>query len=503
MIGRLIKGFGFSSGIALVTLVVQLVAVPVYLIAWGPGVYGEWLVLTNLAASISILNLGVQSHTGNQMIEAYVTGNLSEGTRALQGALRLYLVLCGIALAAMLALALWPGTLLWLKVNEIQEGSARLIIVLYGVLATYSIFGGVLLGILRAINQYPRQLAYSFVERLIVLVSPLAIAWAGGPPLYAATAVTGLMLLVALVALRDVAKRTPFVIGISRSSWTRSGMLVRPSMAFFGVSMASTMLSTGMLVILSNGNGAQAVAVFSVTLMLTNLVRLVLQQGLSVLWPEITAAASDPARVSILAAWHRLCLKAGCAFALASAIAVWLLGPEILSKWIAGKIDVDAALNMLLALHLVIQAPALVSSTFGLAIGKQESLFVVQILTSVIALVLAWCAIPYLGARGAAVGLIIGQLASTLWTVKLACGWVEDAFANFARDVIARGMPLVGVAALAAATFAYASPGLIARIAVVLCIAVAVLAGLWITWMTGAERARIANMLKMSDLVAS
>lgn len=495
MIERLLKGFSLSTAILLVTVVVQVVAVPVYLHAWGSGIYGEWIALTSLAATVSVLNLGVHSYTGNRMIEAFATGDVDKGTLALQQALRLYSVLCVMALVVVIVLALWPATLAWLRVEEMPTASARTILFLFGVMAIYSLMCGMLLGILRAIKQHPRQLAYGLAERVFALCSPLVIAALGGAPLAAAAGVTVLMLIWGLIVLRDVGHRSPFVIGVGRSSWGGAFRLLGPSLAFFGVGMASTVLATGIILLLSSGAGPQAVAVFSVTLMLPNIVRLLCQLVLNVLSPEITSAAHRPLERPALVSWHRLCVKGAVTLVAVAAVCLWVLGADVLLIWTGGRIGVEQGLILLLAVHLAIQAPSLVSTTFGLALNQQRPLFAANAVTTVIALLAAWMTIPSMsGASGAALGLVLGQVVATVWIAVLACGWVGDTLAGFAKDVLGRGILSLPVAPLLAVGMAEFASSLAARTAVALLATAAGLATFWIFWLTPVERAQLAGV---------
>ena len=79
MIRRIISGLGLSSAIIMVTMVGQILTVPILLTRWGAQIYGEWLTLTALAGTLSMLNLGVQSYVTNRLIAYYVRGEISRG----------------------------------------------------------------------------------------------------------------------------------------------------------------------------------------------------------------------------------------------------------------------------------------------------------------------------------------------------------------------------------------------------------------------------------------
>lgn len=64
---RIIKGFLSSLYGQLVTILFQLISVPVFLSYWGAEKYGEWLILFAIPTSISMLELGVFNVIGNKI----------------------------------------------------------------------------------------------------------------------------------------------------------------------------------------------------------------------------------------------------------------------------------------------------------------------------------------------------------------------------------------------------------------------------------------------------
>lgn len=487
-------GVGISGAQIMITLAIQVISVPVLLSFWGAQMYGEWLVLTSLVASLSILNLGVQTYATNRMIASYVRGELEEGTRILHAAIRLYAVLCTLALAAAILLIAWPQLLQWLQIKAIPALHARVILAIQGLLAVYAILGGLLLGLLKVVKQYPRQLTYGLIERLVILGSPILIVVVGGLPLHASIMMGVLMAAVACIALRDVWHRSPFSIGYAQSSWRDAQALIFPSLSFFGVSLASTLLSSGMIIVISKASGAIAVAVFTTTLMLTNLVRTMVFQGLNVLWPEITAIAAKPETFERLREWHRLVLKLTAALIVLGGAGIAILGPDILAIWTRGKIEVDAGLNLLLVIYLLVQAPALVSGVFGLAINRQEELLAIHIVGALFALAAAWFLLPALGVRGAALALILGQAVHSLWILASASRWFSDSLLDLLGDFAFKGGPLLGVVALGGGASWSLASGFYGKILAFTAIVFGATFLTWKTWLTAAQREMLASI---------
>src|ERR1017187_1688812 len=117
VVRRFSAAFTISTATMVVTMAGQIFAVPLYLAHWGAPVYGEWLALTNLGASLSVLNLGVQSYVTNDLVMHYVRGQITEGTRVLHAAIRLYAVLACLIIVIAGTLAFMPGVPALLRIR--------------------------------------------------------------------------------------------------------------------------------------------------------------------------------------------------------------------------------------------------------------------------------------------------------------------------------------------------------------------------------------------------
>lgn len=486
MFKRIVSSLGLSAIAYVVATIGQIVSVPLLLHAWGDGLYGEWLTLTNLVASLNLLNAGVQTHILNLLIGHYVRSKMEEGKRLLHSALRLYVLLCGLAFAATLVLAFAPTLADFLNIRELPPTHLRVILLLQGLLATYTILEGLLMSLLIVARQMPRRLFYTLVERVLFIGVPILVAALGGFPLTVSIMVAVVMGGIALVQIRDVRRRSPFPLGLEAGSWKEAFALLPPSLTFFAVTLSYQLLTTGIVVAVSWSIGPAAVALYATTLMLTNFVRSLIFQGLNVLWPEITSDAAQGSKNLFF--WYRLSLKLMGTFVMTMALLLYTLGPDILRYWTGGRLDVDATLNAVLVLYLIVHAPELAARTFGLATSRQSQIFKVELGTALLAILLSLILLPWLGLRGAAWALVIAQSLGTAAMLQLALGWTLGAWQVWMQDVIVRGLPSFVWAVLAGlfiAAFIAAVPqrGVLTLLAVMV---YGILA--WLLWLSKDEK---------------
>ena len=500
VIRRFTEAFSLSAAIFGVTIIGQIVAVPVYLSRWGAPIYGEWLVLTNLGASLSVLNLGVQSYVANLLVMHHVRGEINQGKRILHAAVRLYSVLCCIVLAATVTLVLMPGLPRLLRIQAISPTSARWILAVQGCNAACVIIFGLCFSLFRVTLEYPRQLRYGLLERISVFLAPVSVATAGGSALHASAISMIMSTVIGGAGIRDVSRRSPFSIGFSETSWREAWRLVIPSLSFFAATLCASLVSSGMLLLLSTTSGSAAVVLFSTLMTLSNAPRVLIGHGMNVLWAEITAvSARDSGRLLV---WHRLLLKICTFVSIMASAGLVLLGPAIVAEWTRHRIQVDVQLNLLLAVYLVLQIPGNVSTIFGLALNKQGEVLQVQAAAGLSAFCLAAALITFLGVHAVAWALIMSQTAATVWMLSRGAGWTSDTFRRLLGDGFVRGLPTLGVTVLILTYAHWRSLGLAANVLAALLTGAIGSVTAWRYWFTQADRELLISKVVIPALHA-
>ncbi|HTM48843.1 MAG TPA: hypothetical protein VL285_09195 [Bryobacteraceae bacterium] len=487
---RVAGGAALSAAALAVSIAGQALSVPILLGHWGISAYGGWLALTNLASSISLLNLGVQSHVTNQLIVLTARGRNGAAARVLGSALKLYAVLCLAAVAGITAgLVLFSPSRI-VDTGGIGRAGSLLIVAAHGLLAVYGILGGLLMNLLRVGGQLPRQLAYGLIERVALLSAPILVACLGGAPPLASWITVGAMGVIDATLLRDVFRRTPVPIAPSAGSLREGLRLAAPGLLFAGAALSPQLLATGITLLVSRVAGAAAVVTFTTALMLTNLFRLILNQAVNVLSQEVTLLLATGDRTR-LRHWYSLLWKAGSATAVAASIVFSASAPALVRLWTSGRVQVDFELNLLLCAYLAVHAAGILSAGFGLAMNRQREVFFVQLAAGAAALVCCAVSVRKFGLPGAAASLLCVQTLATAALTVLNGRWLEFRAAPLWR----RGFPTVAFAC-ASIWLARATNGAASAIAVPVSFA-ACLSLAWLTWLDAGERNRLLDSVRL------
>jgi O-antigen/teichoic acid export membrane protein len=472
------------------------VTVPILLSRWGNALYGEWLTLTTVVGSLSLLNLGVQSHVGNILITHYVRGEPEASADLFASTLRLYALLSGTALIVTLGLAASPRIGEALGLSMIPVRQARIIILIQGCLAAYAIVGGLLMSLFRVTGQLPRQLAWGIAEKIGFLFVPIGVAVGGGGPLAASVGVAVAVFGIVALELRDVFQRTPFTFSWGRGRWGTAFSLLPPSLEFFAVSGIPALLPPGVVLLLSRSPGAGAVATFFTALMTVNFARTLMSQLLVVLWPEIRSSYASGTGKTSLSTWLAVTQKGSFVFSAAVGLGIALLGPDVIARWTGGRIDVDTGLCGLLALLLLGQTPGMVYGVFGLALGLQRDVLVGQVVTVVGSLLAAATLLSPFGVKGVAAGLAGGHMAGTVSLWLLSRRWPVKVTGESASGTVARMAAVVGASVIVVTIIEFWAPRLGIRL-LSTGIGVAALLGFGWQWsLTSEERSYVVRVGK-------
>lgn len=98
MLRRIIFGFGANAFSQAVSIVIQLLSLPLFLLYWDASTYGSWLLLSALPAYVSMADVGMVGAAGNKMTMAAGRSDFAEANVVYQTAqLFMTIVCCSLA----------------------------------------------------------------------------------------------------------------------------------------------------------------------------------------------------------------------------------------------------------------------------------------------------------------------------------------------------------------------------------------------------------------------
>lgn len=341
---RVIKGLSANGYGQLVTVIVQLVGVPVLLYTWGPQLYGEWLVLFAIPAYLSIADLGFSQSVANDM-----TARAARGDRV--GALAAFQSLAVLVYSIVAAGLLLSAVVLWrvpldgfLNFEVIGSDEARWVLWLLIAKVLVALADGVNHAGFRAVGEYALHQSLQVTGRLLQFIGIWGVALVGGGPVLAALAFFGVGAITTVTLGALLKRRHAWLsFGFAHAQRAELRRLARPALGNVAIPLAQALNVQGMVLVVAAALGPLAVVVFSTLRTLTRMTLGAIMAVAHATEPELAAAygAGNHALVRTLFVHG---LRASAWLGLATAVVLLLFGRSVLEIWTHGQVSMDFTL---------------------------------------------------------------------------------------------------------------------------------------------------------------
>jgi O-antigen/teichoic acid export membrane protein len=394
-------GMGQAVGV-----VSQLVTVPLYLLAWGERLYGDWITVTALAAYLGLADLGMQLYVTNRLTQEALQERWDDFTRTFQSALAVYAVVAGVGalvLAALAAVLPWGA---WFEGRTLAGGDALVLTLMAGTGVLVSVGNGFLTASYRAFVEPERASMLAAGQRALVLVATVALLAARAGPFVVAAAQLAVPVLFGVWVARDLSRRHPRVaFSFARADRATAVSLIFPSVLYLLILVANGLTIQGTVLVASALLGPAAVTTFATSRTLVSAVRQAVGSVNHVLAPELTRLDALGATERVALA-HRLIVKLSCAAALWLVGSLYFVGPLLYALWTGGRAQFDLEMFRWLLLWALLQTPWLSSQWVLLATNRHRGVAVLYLVQGVLALGASAIAVPRFGLQGIAFALV-------------------------------------------------------------------------------------------------
>ena len=343
VLGRLIRGLGANVYAQAITVVVQLLGVPLLLHAWGVQLYGEWLILFAIPVFLSMSDLGFSVSAANDMTGDIARGDVARALAVFQSLFVLVYAICALGLVAITIVILW-APVSWLHFAGMGEASIRWVLWLLSFEVFLRLVEAVTHAGFRASGDYALHTGLNSSTRLLQFGGLWAVALSGGGPVAGACAFLSVRFLTTPAFALFLVHRHPWVrFGTGHARRLEVSRLLRPAIASVAIPVAQAVNVQGMVLMIGAALGPSAVVTFSA---LRTLTRVPLQLVFAVshaVEPEIAASygSNNPALTQNLFIHG---LRVGLWMALAAAASVAVVGTPVLAMWTGGQVEMNNVL---------------------------------------------------------------------------------------------------------------------------------------------------------------
>jgi O-antigen/teichoic acid export membrane protein len=416
VLGSLMNTIGYA-----VTVLQQIVFVPLFLWAWGQALYGEWLILFSFLAYFSISHFGMGTYVRNTLTQSYAKGDHKNYARVFKSAMGIFGAISAVFFVGLLFFSLFLPFTEWFNIGVARESSVRFAVLLLGVYMLLGVVGGLVTGLYTTIGQYPRQGALrNFREVCLVFFVAVALVLGGGF-VSVAFVYLGILAGFTLFSAFDAFRRYPELkdnFRDARIDWRLAKSFLGQGFVFLLIPFSRIMYVQGSVLLIGAMLGAVHVAIFAVHRTLAHMVKRFVGIITPAILPELTAGEVR-GEYGKMRKIHSIFMKLVLFASMTATVFLLFGGGDILRLWTSGEIPLDTTLWLSLLTLIPITILWESNAVFQVAVNKYHMYAVSRIASVILGFVLAFFLIQSMGLAGVVVGFLIGEAVFNLWTVPL------------------------------------------------------------------------------------
>lgn len=433
---RLIKGL-FASGFGqVVTILTQLLGIPLFLHFWGVEKYGEWLILSSIPAYLAMSDFGFANVAANDMTMNVANNERDKAVGIFQCTFVIILIaaiVSGLVTAIGLYLHMSYGLLPVKNITSIEVSAV--ISILWVQIIVNQLTGQVAAGY-RCDGNFAIGTFYGNLIRLAEFIATAISLSMGGGFVALVLSMLAMRVIGTYAMLLDMRRRSPWLtIGLSESSWMEIRRLIRPALAFMSFPMGNAISLQGFTLVIGHLMGGSAVALFSTYRTLSRFPLQMMGMINASVWPELSHAfgVGNIERVRKL---HRFSVGASFWSVLVALSCLFFIGAPFIKFWTAGKIPFQG--DLLLTLGLVILANSLwyTSSVVAASSNRHEKIALIYMVGSIISLGLAFVLGGTLGLFGITISLLVIDLVMIYFVLQKSMELTNDSPTTFIVSII-------------------------------------------------------------------
>ena len=414
-----------------VTLLVQLINVPIMLRQWGPELYGEWLMLTAIPTYLMLSDLGFGNVAGSAMTMRVHAGDRDGARTVFQTTIALVAGLSA-ALAVVVAgliMTLPLGRMFDLQAMPVHE--ARMVLLLLS-LNTFAVLQwSVLMSAYRATERYASGMFLVNLIRSVEGAGVFLILFFHARP----QALAAYMLGVSVVGTVGLAvqhlRGAPWLgIGIRYARRDTLRELARPAFAFMAFPACAALSTQGVTLMTGLVLGPAAVALFNPMRTLSRIPLQLTDAIKNSAWPELSAAfgRGDQGFARRL---HRGAFQAALLMAGVLAVALWIGGPWAFRLWVHGRVVIALGAFHLLLLEVLLNSLWNTSSSVAMSVNRHERMSMWYLAFSAGSVVLVGVLARRLGLTGVALGMLFADAGMILTVLGISTRLLGDTVSGF------------------------------------------------------------------------
>jgi O-antigen/teichoic acid export membrane protein len=433
---RFLRGVGANAFGQVITIIIQVVSIPIFIQFWGIDLYGEWLVLFSISSYLVLSDLGFSTAAANEMTLRISQGKYEEALTIFQSTWLLISTVSATCILLVSAIIWWLPLSQWLNFSHISSPNAAGVILL--MILQVFMFQQVALSVAgyQCEGNYASGMLYLHLVRLLEFVAIAIAVSLGMKPLGVALVYAGTTTIGALLMGISLQHRNPWITyGYKHVSRKALKELSLPAIAFMGFPLASILSTQGIILMIGALLSPAAVVIFSTQRTLSRLAWQILNLITNSVMPELSIAFGQK-DLTLARKLHRSACKAALWLALLSVSGLALSGPWIIDIWTHGRVSFDAKLFHIMLAIIVVNSLWSTSQAVLMAVNQHQQIALRYVIGSGVAILLALQLTPIWGMYGAAASLLAIDIAMFFYVIKESLRLLNENSSKFIKEII-------------------------------------------------------------------
>jgi len=419
----------------IITILIQVISVPLFLHFWSTKIYGEWIILSALPMYLIATGTGIGYVAGNTM-QKNIASNQNENVLAVfQSAWLVTLILSLLILIITIPVVLFSPIIKWLNIVNVlpQEAKFTLIALTFYVLLSFQteLFSGVY----RANQKFARAIMILNILRLLEFIGTMTLVSLGAR--FVMVSIT--LLLVRLIGIAWILKDfkyfawVKFGITYSRISLIKSEL--SSTISFLGFPLGHACIIQGMITVIGIRLGPGPVVIFSSVRTMTGFIRQFASSIYYSVWPEFTHTLSV-GNFKIAKSIHRNAFQLTLLFSLLSSVFLYVFGQWIFKVWTGGKLPLEKNLLVLMLVATIPNTLWMMSSYVSISINRHSSIALIYSSLAIISMLICYILIPYFGLLAVPTSTIFCDVSMLYFVLNRSFKIVHERKSDFSYFII-------------------------------------------------------------------
>lgn len=321
-----------------VTILNQIVMVPIFINFWGVEKYGNWIIITAFSSFFSMANLGLNQATNNEFVISYQFNDLRKCNSLLVNSFYFILSITLIILMLGAGFASFYGFKETLSVTLFNSLETNTIFMLLLFNVFIKMLGGIYNGVFRIKHKAHLN---AIIENTIKLVETFILVLG----LVYSLKLSTILLLYNIPVLTSIVIKHFYSLRHFRVSFSVKffdfkllKQIIYPSVGFMLIPLSQAISNQGMIFVVNSVLGPMILVLFTTTRTLVNFIRTIVDLFGNSIYPEISIAWGQQKINTILKIFNGT-LKIVLASIFLIVAVLWFFGEDIFLRWTKNSVE--------------------------------------------------------------------------------------------------------------------------------------------------------------------